>query len=639
MVLLTAEHLKKQYGTRTIFDDISFSIHEGDKIGVIGVNGTGKSTLLRILAGEQEADSGEIITANHVQIAYLSQDVVFKEGTTILDHIFDHDNPKLKLVQAYQNALKGLEEFPEDMKRVEEVASITEAMEREQAWALHSEAKNILTKLGITNFSQTMETLSGGQRKRVAIAAALIAPVEILILDEPTNHIDHDTVEWLENHLEKYGKSLIMVTHDRYFLDRVANRMIELDQGKLYPYEGNYTKFLELKAQREELEARGEQKRQSMLKSELEWVRKGAKARTTKQKARLQRFDELSNQEAPEEKKRVELSSVGSRLGKKTIVLENISKAYHEITYIKDFSYILLKEDRIGITGKNGMGKSTLVNLIVGNILPDAGMIERGETVKIGVFAQENTEIDETQSVLDYMREEAEFLETEKGSISASQMLEKFLFPPDMQRGPISMLSGGEKRRLYLARILLNAPNILILDEPTNDLDIETLLILEEYLESFRGAVVVVSHDRYFLDKVVGRIFAFLGDGIIKQYEGGYSDYKEAYEKEKPFLEEEVVTQEAQKQEASAPKQNIQKAVKKMSYKDKREYDTIGDEIAKLENQLDSLENEMEACITDYTKLQELSKEKEDLQLHLEARMERWLELMELAEEIEKNTK
>ena len=506
-------------------------------------------------------------------------------------------------------------------------------MDKIQGWSLKSEAKNILTRLGIENFNDTMETLSGGQRKRVALAAALIAPVELLILDEPTNHIDHETVEWLENHLEKYGKALLMVTHDRYFLDRVANKTLELDKGKIYSYDGNYSTFLDMKAQREELEIGEERKRQNLLRTELEWVRRGAKARTTKQKARLQRYDVLAGENGPEEKKRVELSSVGSRLGKKTIELNHISKSYGDTTYIDDFSYIILRDDRIGITGKNGCGKSTLIKMIIGSLLPDTGEIAKGDTVKIGIFAQENQDMNPASSVLDYMKEEAEYIETAEGKISASQMLEKFLFPQDMQRGPISMLSGGEKRRLYLARMLLNAPNILFLDEPTNDLDIETLMILEEYLDGFQGAVIVVSHDRYFLDKVVNRMFAFTGNGKIKQYEGGYSDYKIAKEEEAP--KPMSVVQE----EKPEGKEKEPSLIKKLSYKDQREYDTIGKEIEGLEEKLEVLNEKMVNCVTDYTKLQEIAEEKQAAEEFLEIRMERWMELMELVEEIEKNSR
>lgn len=631
MVLLTAEHLQKSYGTRIIFDDISFSIHEGDKIGVIGVNGTGKSTLLRIAAGVDHADSGEVITMNGMRIAYLSQNPEFTAGTTVLQQVFAGENPKLALVRDYEETMERLSKSPEDKKLAVLSARLTEEMDKAEAWSLESEAKTILTRLGLNDFGQKVDTLSGGQKKRVALAAALIAPVELLILDEPTNHIDHGTVEWLEKHLEKYSKALLMVTHDRYFLDRVANRTLELEHGKIFSYQANYTNFLEMKAEREELEAAGERKRQNLLRSELEWVRRGAQARSTKQKARLQRFEGLSSQKAPEEKQNVELSSVGSRLGRKTIELENVCKSYDGKAFIKEFNYIVLRDDRIGITGDNGCGKTTLLKMMTGKLQPDSGMVHWGETVKIGVFSQENEDMDESVKVLDYIREVAEYIQTGDGRVSASQMLEKFLFPADMQRGPISMLSGGEKRRLYLAKVLMSAPNILFLDEPTNDLDLETLMILEDYLEGFQGAVIAVSHDRYFLDKTVNRIFAFLGEGKIRQYEGGYSDCKTAREKEVP------TTEAVKPQKAEPAREKGSSPATKMSYKDQREYDTIGTEIAKIEEKIWLIEKLMESCVADYTELQRLSQEKEAVGIKLESRMERWMELSELAEEIERN--
>ncbi|MFI3175775.1 MAG: ABC-F family ATP-binding cassette domain-containing protein [Bacillota bacterium] len=629
MVLLTGENIKKSYGTRIILGDISFSIHEGDKIGVIGVNGSGKSTLLRIVAGVGEADGGEIITANRMQMAYLSQNNDFDSENTVLEQVFVSENTELKLVGAYEKAIHQLELTPEDESLTKKVAELAEEMDKIQGWSLQSEAKNILTQLGITDFQKKVKTLSGGQQKRVALATALIAPVDLLILDEPTNHIDHDTVEWLEEHLEKYSKALLMVTHDRYFLDRVANTIIELEHGNLYSYEGNYTKFLEQKAEREELEKKGEQKRQNFLRTELEWVRRGAKARTTKQKARLDRYAEISGQDGLLEKENIEFSSVNTRLGKKTVEIKNISKSFGNTTYINDFSYIILRGDRLGITGKNGCGKSTLVKMIIGEIAPDSGEVELGETVQIGVFAQENDFSDLSISVLDYMREKAEVLTTATGQITASKMLEKFLFPADMQRGPVSMLSGGERRRLYLAKVLLNAPNILFLDEPTNDLDIETLRILEEYLDSFQGAVIVVSHDRYFLDRVVTRMFAFHTGGEIRQYEGGYSDFKLARGDVSDI--EALPTKKAEEKSQKPEKQKA----KKMSYKDQREFETIGGEIEKIERDLEKIDEEMKQSQTDYTKLQTLSEKKEALALHLDERMERWVELTDLAEEIE----
>ena len=483
MNLLTVEKLHKSFGNKILFNEITFGINEGDKIGIIGVNGTGKSTLLKIIAGVDKADSGQIVTMNGLKIGYLPQTPVFYHKGTVLQQVFESDDKIMKLVREYETAIN----HPSDAYWQKQAAILTEQMDKAQAWSLESEAKTILTKLGITQFQQEVSQLSGGQRKRVALARALISPVDLLVLDEPTNHIDNDTVEWLEKYLFRYTKALIMVTHDRYFLDRVANRTIELEQGNLYPYEGNYSRYLELKAEREELLQAGERKRQNFLRTELEWVRRGAQARSTKQKARLQRFEEIAAQKAPEERGNVEISAGSTRLGKKTIIIEHISKSYDNITYINDFSYILLRHDRIGIVGKNGCGKSTLVKILTGTLQPDSGTIEIGETVKIGVFSQENECMEQSQRVIDYIKDIAEYVPTADGRITASQMLEKFLFSLDMQRSPISTLSGGEKRRLYLLKILMSAPNILFLDEPTNDLDIQTLTILENYLDTLRA--------------------------------------------------------------------------------------------------------------------------------------------------------
>lgn len=632
MNILTVEKLHKSFGNKILFDEITFGINEGDKIGIIGVNGTGKSTLLKIIAGVEKGDSGQVVTMNGLKIAYLPQTPTFYHKGTVLQQVFESNDKKMNLVRDYETALANNITNPSDVYWQRQIAILTEQMDKENAWTLESEAKTILTKLGITQFQQETSQLSGGQRKRVALARALISPVDLLILDEPTNHIDNDTVEWLEKHLSHYTKALIMVTHDRYFLDRVANRTIELEKGKLYPYEGNYSKYLELKAQREELLQAGERKRQNFLRTELEWVRRGAQARSTKQKARLQRFEEVSSQKAPEQRGNIEINATSSRLGKKTIIVEHISKSYQNITYINDFSYILLRHDRIGIVGKNGCGKSTLVKMMTGVLQPDSGTIEIGETVKIGVFSQENEDMEQSQRVIDYIRDIAEYITTTDGKITASQMLENFLFPLDMQRSPISTLSGGEKRRLYLLKILMEAPNILFLDEPTNDLDIQTLTILENYLDTFSGAIITVSHDRYFLDKVVNRIFSFEKDGFIKQYEGGYSDYKQQQEQEEITITTNSV---------AAPKKQVIPAktqrVKKMTYMEQREYETIADTVNNLEQELKNLQKQQEAVASDYVKLQEIVAQKENLEIELENAMQRWVYLNELAEEIEKS--
>ena len=626
MNLLAVEKLTKTYGEKVLFQEITFGIEEGDKIGVIGVNGTGKSTLLKLIAGIETPDSGIITKASGMKIGYLPQEPDFGENTTVLEQVFQSENPTMQLVKQYEEVSKQLEQHPSEALE-KKLAQLAEQMDKLQAWNLESEAKTILTKLGITDFEKKVSNLSGGQKKRVAMASALITPVELLILDEPTNHIDTEAIDWLESYLAKYKKALLMVTHDRYFLDRVVNRTMEIDKGNVYTYQVNYSGFLERKAQREELELAGERKRQNLLRTELEWVRRGARARTTKQKARLQRFEEISSQKAPQIKANVEIDVGVSRLGKKIIEAEHISKSYNHKQYVSDFSYIILKNDRVGIVGKNGCGKSTLVKMLTGQIVPDSGTVEIGETVKIGVFSQENEELDYSKRVIDVIKDVAEYIPTSDGKITASQMLERFLFSPDAQYSPVSKLSGGEKRRLYLLKVLMASPNVLFLDEPTNDLDIETLAVLEQYLDGFQGAVVAVSHDRYFLDRTVGRIFAF-ENGTIKQYEGGYTDYKEQ------SMEEEVQTTPEKKKESQRPQKE---KPKKLSYSEQREYDTIGDTIAELEKAIEKDEKEIETLGSDYVKLQEVLEHKQKLEQELETAMDRWLALEELAEEIEKS--
>ncbi len=586
MNLLSVENLCKSFGEKVIFDNLTFGIEDTDKIGIIGVNGTGKSTLLKIIAGDEEPDSGNVVKMNGLRIGYLPQIPQFKENEVVMDY----------------------------MNRICSISTPEE----------ESEAKSILTRLGIMDYYKPVAEMSGGQRKRIALGAAMISPVDLLILDEPTNHIDNDTVMWLEANLKKTTKALLMVTHDRYFLDRVVNKTIELDKGKMYTYEGNYSKFLELKAEREEREIANERKRQNFLRTELEWVRRGARARSTKQKARLERFEEVSNMAAPVKKQSVEIAGLSTRLGRKTIEAKNIWKSYDDKVIIKDFSYIVLKNDRIGIIGPNGCGKSTLVNILTGKLEPDNGSVVMGETVKTGIFAQENDHMDGSQRVIDYIKDVGEYINTRDGRISASQLLERFLFNAEMQYSPISKLSGGERRRLYLLRVLMSAPNILFLDEPTNDLDIETLTILENYLEGFDGAVITVSHDRYFLDKCVDRIFAFEGNGVIKQYEGGYSDYLNAKK-----------LQETVKEEKKEPKKWDKGERKlKMTYNEEKEFATIDEDIAAIEDKIALIENDMEECASQYSKLQELSAEKEKLENELSEKMDRWMYLTELDEKI-----
>lgn len=598
MNILTLENVTKGFGDKVLFQNVTFGIHEGDKIGIIGINGTGKSTLLKIIAGMEETDEGKVIKANGIRIGYLSQNPIFEQGITVLEYVTGAEG-------------KGKQDL-----------------------AKESEAKTILTKLGIFNFEQVVDVLSGGQKKRIALAKILVDSYDILVLDEPTNHIDNDMAEWLEQYLNQYKGVLIMVTHDRYFLDRVTNKIVEIDNQMLYSYEENYSGFLKLKSEREEMERASYRKTQSILKTELAWMMRGARARSTKQKARIERFEQLSQVERPKEEETVQLDSVGTRLGKKTIELYDIHKSYGENKLIDGYSYIILRNERIGIIGPNGCGKSTLIKIINGIIQPDAGEVVIGDTIKIGYFAQENQWTEEGMRVIDYIKNVAEYIETTKGTASASQMLERFLFPPAMQYTPVEKLSGGEKRRLYLLRVLMEAPNVLILDEPTNDLDIATLTILEDYLDSFSGIVITVSHDRYFLDRVVNRIFAFEGDGIIRQYEGGFTDY---LEKKK---EEQVVKQsQSSKVSGADAKKEWQKNKNtklKFSYNEQREYESIDQEIITLEEKIEELEQLISKHANEYTKLQELMKEKEETEQALEQKMERWVYLNDLAEQIEK---
>ena len=631
MNLLTVEGISKSFGDKKIFDDITFGIDEGDRIGLIGINGTGKSTLLKIVAGNESADSGQIVKKNGLRIGYLPQTPDFDPEDTVLGQVFNCDSPVINLIKEYEQAVREVELTGSEESQ-KALYALNDKMDAADAWNIESDAKTILTKLNIPDFYKKAGTLSGGQLKRMALARALITPVDLLILDEPTNHIDNDSVEWLEKYLAKYKGALLMVTHDRYFLDRIVNKTLELDEARLYSYTTNYSGFLEAKAEREELAAAAERKRRNFLRTEIEWVRRGAQARTTKQKARLERFKEVSEMKFSKEKDSLEIGSVASRMGRKTIIAENISKSFDGVKYIDDFSYIILKHDRIGIIGPNGCGKSTLVNMLTGNLEPDSGKVECGETIKIGLFSQHNETMDPAQRVIDYIRDTAEYVLTTEGRISASQMLEKFLFNPSMQYSPIGKLSGGEKRRLYLLKVLIEAPNILFLDEPTNDLDIETLAILEDFLDVFNGAVVAVSHDRYFLDKTVDRIFAFEGNGKITQYEGGYSDYLRQYEqRHTEEVQSKPVSQKVER--TSSPKPL------KMSYQEQKDYETINDRIENLENAIAETEDEMSKITSDYVKLQELSEKKSALEAELEEAYDRWVYLSELAEKIAESKK
>ena len=631
MNLLTVEGISKSFGDKKIFDDITFGIDEGDRIGLIGINGTGKSTLLKIVSGNESPDSGQIVKKNGLRIGYLPQTPDFDPDDTVLGQVFNCDSPVINLIKEYEQAVREVEVTGSEEAQ-KALYALNGKMDAADAWNIESDAKTILSKLNIPDYYKKAGTLSGGQLKRMALARALITPVDLLILDEPTNHIDNESVEWLEKYLAKYKGALLMVTHDRYFLDRIVNKTLELDDAKLYSYTTNYSGFLEAKAAREELAASSERKRKNFLRTELEWVKRGAQARSTKQKARLERFKEVSEMKFSKEKDSLEIGSVASRMGRKTIIAENISKSFDGVKYIDDFSYIILKHDRIGIIGPNGCGKSTLINILTGRLAPDSGSVECGETIKIGLFSQHNETMDPSQRVIDYIKDIAEYVLTTEGRISASQMLEKFLFNPSMQYSPIGKLSGGEKRRLYLLKVLIDAPNILFLDEPTNDLDIETLAILEDFLDVFNGAVVTVSHDRYFLDKVVDRIFAFEGNGKITQYEGGYSDYLRQYEQR--HVQETPQKQASPKAERPASSKPL-----KMSYQEQKDYETINDRIETLENSIAATEEEMSKITSDYVKLQELSDKKTALEAELEEAYDRWVYLNELAEKIAENKK
>jgi len=599
MNVINIEHISKLYGDKMILDDVSCGIQEYDKIGIIGINGTGKTTLLRILTGEEEPDSGQVVRQNGLKISFLTQNQIFSEKETVLGCVMEGH--------------KG-------------------------DWTFESEAKSMLNTLGLFSYDMFLNQLSGGQKKRVALARVLLEDTDVLVLDEPTNHLDREMVSWLEGYLRAFKGVVIMVTHDRYFLDQVTNRIVEISQGKLYSYEANYTKFLELKAQREEIELSSERKRQSVLRMELEWAKRGCRARTTKQKARLERLENLKNGRAPVQDQVVEMDSIETRMGKKTVELHHISKSYGEKRIVSDFDYIFLKNQKIGIIGPNGCGKSTLLKMIAGQIKPDNGTVEWGETIKLSYFAQDVPDMDTNQRVIDYVKDIAEYIPTRDGRITASQMLERFLFTPDMQYAPVNKLSGGEKRRLYLLGVLQSSPNVLVMDEVSNELDIPTLTILEDYLNSFLGIVVLVSHDRYFLDNVVDRIFEFDEFGNLNLYEGGYTDYLEAKNGKFLSVSSQIPVKQTKKSETTKKTEvTWDKGERKLrfSYKEEKEYETIEDDIASLEEKLEKLEAEMMTCASQYSRLTEISAEKEKTQDALNEKMERWMYLTELNEKIQ----
>ncbi|WP_160684108.1 ABC-F family ATP-binding cassette domain-containing protein [Clostridium sp. C2-6-12] len=638
MNIITLENINKSYSEKVLLNNVSLGINDGDKIGLIGINGAGKSTFLKVVSGREEFFEGNIIKGKNVRIEYLDQNPDFDFEATVLEQVFKGDTKEMQLLRKYEDLLErinscSLEEF-ENLNK--ELLKLQEQIDSLSLWDLESEAKTILTKLGIKNFHDKVGNLSGGQKKRIALACSLITPCDLLILDEPTNHLDSDSIEWLEEFLNGRKGALLMITHDRYFLDRVTNRIIELDRGNLYTYPGNYTAFLEKKIERLETEQVQEDKRNALIRNELKWVRRGAKARTTKQKARLQRFDELVSTETIRRQGDVDISFVGTRLGKKVVELYDVCKAFGDKTLIKDFNYIFLREDRVGVVGENGAGKTTLVNLLRGKLPLDSGTIEIGDTVKIGCFAQDNTNMDPKLRVIDYVKEGGEYIPVEDGTkITASTMCERFLFDSTMQYTPIEKLSGGERRRLHLLRVLMESPNFLILDEPTNDLDIETLKILEDFLDKFLGIVIVVSHDRYFLDRICNKIFSYEGNGLIKEYNGNYSDFLIANELEK--IQEDVSgTENRNKDDKSKGSKERSKDNKpKFTFKEQKEFETIDEDISKLEEKIEALDKEMAKNSSNYGKLNELIKEKEAAEKELEEKYERWEYLNEIAAAIE----
>lgn len=626
MNILSAENLAKRYNEKVLFDHITFGIHEGDRIGLIGINGTGKTTLLKCLIGEETLDEGKVVTKRDLVIKYLPQNPIFDEQSTVLENIFDGNNPKILLLKRYEDALAMLNDNHGDEKLQENYQMITEEMDAKNAWSVESEVKAILNKLGIENVHAKIETLSGGQKRRVSMAEALIQESDLLILDEPTNHIDNEIIEWLEEKLAKRKGALLMITHDRYFLNRVTNRILELENGKMFSYDGNYSYYLEKKAQQIVDENSRVRKQQALFNNELEWIKRGCKARSTKQKYRVNRFHDMKSSMNQVTEEEIEINVGSSRLGRKIIELDKITKAYDKVL-INNFSYTLLRDDRIGIIGRNGIGKSTLLKIISGDIAPDSGVVEIGKTVKVGYYKQDNIEMNKNQRVIDYIKETAEFIETSNGEkLMASQMLELFLFDSNAQYSFVSKLSGGEKRRLYLLKILMEAPNVLILDEPTNDLDIKTLSILEDYISVFNGAVIAVSHDRYFLDKISDKIFAFKENCDIEVHPGNYTTY---LENKNRFGVEEKVEKKEKKQ---LPNENEIK--EKFSYSEKKDFETIDSDIETVELEIERINNEMESAGSDFVRLQTLSREKETEEHKLSELYKKWEYLNDLNDRI-----
>ncbi len=643
MGVITLQSVKKDFGIKEILKDASFSLDADEKVGLIGTNGSGKSTLLKMIAGMEPIDGGEIIVNPGAKVIYLPQQPDLDESRTVLEQIFADSGEQMNLVREYEEISDKLAKNPQDNQLLSRLGEVTQRMDMIGAWEVETNAKIILSQLGITDFDAIIGTLSGGYRKRIALATALLSEPDLLLMDEPTNHLDADSVEWLQSYLNRRNGALLLITHDRYFLDRVTNRIIEIDRGDFYTYSGNYSYYLQKKAEAEESAASSQQKFKGVLRRELEWLKKGPKARSTKQKARIDRVREMQGTEFKQTQGKVEISTASRRIGKKVIEVNNISKAYGERTLFKDFTYEFSPEDRVGIIGENGAGKSTLINIITGREQPDTGEVDIGSTVYIGYFDQHSEELigasNDSQRVIDYIKQEgAEFIETADGTrISASQMLERFLFPPSQQYAPIDKLSGGEKRRLFLLRVLMSAPNVLILDEPTNDLDVQTLAVLEDYLEDFKGCVIVVSHDRYFLDRTIDRIFAF-EDTKIREFPGNYSvylDFKRAEEaKEKQLqaeLEKEKPKFQTQKVETKVTKEDNKKK-RRLSNWERKEFEQLEGKIAQLEEEKVEAEMGLTKAAGDYSKVQELYEKVEKLKKDIDKATERWMELAEIDE-------
>jgi ATP-binding cassette subfamily F protein uup len=641
MSIFTLQSVKKDFGIKEILRDANLSLDATDKIGLIGTNGSGKSTLLKIIAGLEPIDSGQVLVNSKVNIVYLSQDPELDENSTVIEQVFSKSGEQMKLIWEYEELSTKIAKHPEDSQLITRLSAVTQAIDSGNAWELETQAKIILTQLGIEDFEAKVGSLSGGYRKRIALASALLSNPDVLLMDEPTNHLDADLVEWLQGYLNTYRGALLLITHDRYFLDRVTNRIIELDRGDLYTYTGNYSYFLEKKAESEDIAVSQQRKHKGVLRRELEWLKRGPKARSTKQKARIQRIEGMQETEFKQAQGKVEISTPGRRIGKKVIELKNISKSYNDKPIVQDFTYTFEPDDRVGIIGKNGVGKSTLLDMITGRLQPDSGTVDIGSTIHIGYFDQHSEDLtqalNEEQRVIDYLKEVAEYVKTADGTqITASQMLERFLFPPSQQYSPIHKLSGGEKRRLFLLRVLMSAPNVLILDEPTNDLDVQTLSVLEEYLEEFNGCVIVVSHDRYFLDRTVEMIFAFESEGNLRQYPGNYSVYLDYKARE----EEEAANQATTVKEKTSETQDTEKSQRyswdkdgnrKLSSKEKKEYQALEKKIAKLEAEKAKLETELyNVAPGKVSQVQELHQKVEQLAAEIDQATERWLELAEI---------